>query len=64
MMFLPYGDLSDAGQFSHLNYNIQPKGIYHLAAQSHVRVSFDMPEYAGDTSGLGTTRLLEALRRS
>jgi GDPmannose 4,6-dehydratase len=62
--FLHYGDLSDAGQLSHLIYNIQPEEVYHLAAQSHVRVSFDMPEYTGDTSGLGTTRLLEALRRS
>jgi GDPmannose 4,6-dehydratase len=59
-----YGDLSDSGQLSHLIYNIQPDEIYHLAAQSHVRVSFDMPEYTGDTTGLGTTRLLEALRRS
>ena len=56
--FLHYGDLSDAGQLSHLIYNIQPEEVYHLAAQSHVRVSFDMPEYTGDTSGLGTTRLL------
>jgi GDPmannose 4,6-dehydratase len=62
--FLHYGDLSDSGQLSHLVYNIQPDEIYHLAAQSHVRVSFDMPEYTGDTTGLGTTRLLEALRRS
>jgi GDPmannose 4,6-dehydratase len=62
--FMHYGDLSDSGQLSHLIYNIQPDEIYHLAAQSHVRVSFDMPEYTGDTSGLGTTRLLEALRRS
>jgi GDPmannose 4,6-dehydratase len=59
-----YGDLSDSGQLSHLIYNIQPDEIYHLAAQSHVRVSFDMPEYTGDTTGLGTTRLLEAVRRS
>jgi GDPmannose 4,6-dehydratase len=62
--FMHYGDLSDSGQLSHLIYNIQPGEIYHLAAQSHVRVSFDMPEYTGDTTGLGTTRLLEALRRS
>jgi GDPmannose 4,6-dehydratase len=62
--FMHYGDLSDSGQLSHLIYNIQPHEIYHLAAQSHVRVSFDMPEYTGDTTGLGTTRLLEALRRS
>lgn len=62
--FLHYGDLTDSGQLSHLIYNIRPDEIYHLAAQSHVRVSFDMPEYTGDTTGLGTTRLLEALRRS
>ena len=63
-LFLHYGDLSDAGQLSHLVYNVQPDEIYHLAAQSHVRVSFDMPEYTGDSTGLGTTRLLEAIRRS
>jgi GDPmannose 4,6-dehydratase len=62
--FLHYGDLSDSGQLSHLIYNIQPDEIYHLAAQSHVRVSFDMPEYTGDVTGLGVTRLLEAIRRS
>jgi GDPmannose 4,6-dehydratase len=62
--FLQYGDLSDSGQLSHLIYNIQPEEIYHLAAQSHVRVSFDMPEYTGDITGLGVTRLLEAIRRS
>jgi GDPmannose 4,6-dehydratase len=62
--FLHYGDLSDAGQLTHLIYNIQPEEIYHLAAQSHVRVSFDMPEYTGDASGLGVTRILEAIRRS
>lgn len=63
-LFLHYGDLSDAGQLAHLVYNIQPDEVYHLAAQSHVRVSFDMPEYTGDSTGLGTTRLLEAIRRS
>jgi GDPmannose 4,6-dehydratase len=62
--FLHYGDLSDSGQLSHLIYNLQPDEIYHLAAQSHVRVSFDMPEYTGDVTGLGVTRLLEAIRRS
>jgi GDPmannose 4,6-dehydratase len=62
--FLHYGDLCDSGQISHLIYNIQPDEIYHLAAQSHVRVSFDMPEYTGDVTGLGVTRLLEAIRRS
>jgi GDPmannose 4,6-dehydratase len=62
--FLHYGDLSDSGQIGHLIYNIQPEEIYHLAAQSHVRVSFDMPEYTGDVTGLGVTRLLEAIRHS
>ena len=63
-LFLHYGDLSDSGQLTHLIYNIQPDEIYHLAAQSHVRVSFDTPEYTGDVVALGTTRILEALRRS
>jgi GDPmannose 4,6-dehydratase len=62
--FLHYGDLSDSGQLINLIYNIQPDEIYHLAAQSHVRVSFDTPEYTGDITGVGTTRLLEAVRRS
>ena len=62
--FLHYGDLSDSGQLTSLIYNLQPQEIYHLAAQSHVRVSFDMPEYTGDISGLGVTRLMEAIRRS
>ena len=63
-LFLHYGDLSDAGQLTHLIYNLQPGEIYHLAAQSHVRVSFDVPEYTGEVTGLGLTRLLEAIRRS
>lgn len=63
-LFLHYGDVSDSGQLTHLIYNIQPDEIYHLAAQSHVRVSFDMPEYTGDVVGLGTTRILEVMRRS
>ena len=63
-LFLHYGDLSDSGQLANLIYNIQPEEVYHLAAQSHVKVSFDMPEYTGDTTALGTTRLLEAIRRS
>ncbi len=62
--FLHYGDMCDSGQLANLIYNIQPGEIYHLAAQSHVRVSFDMPEYTGDVSGLATVRLLEAIRRS
>ena len=63
-LFLHYGDLSDSGQLVNLIYNIKPDEIYHLGAQSHVRVSFDMPEYTGDITALGTTRLLEAVRRS
>jgi len=63
-LFLHYGDLNDGGQLSNLIYNIQPNEIYHLAAQSHVRVSFDMPEFTGDVTGIGTTRMLEAIRRS
>ena len=63
-LLLHYGDLSDSGQLTELVYNIRPDEIYHLGAQSHVRVSFDMPEFTGDITGLGTTRLLEAIRRS
>lgn len=63
-LFLHYGDVSDSGQLTNLIYNIQPEEVYHLGAQSHVRVSFDMPEYTGDVTGIGTTRLLEAIRRS
>jgi GDPmannose 4,6-dehydratase len=63
-LFLHYGDLSDSGQLANLIYNIKPDEIYHLGAQSHVRVSFDIPEYTGDITALGTTRLLEAIRRS
>ena len=62
--FLHYGDLSDSGQLTNLIYNIQPDEIYNLAAQSHVRVSFDLPEYTGDVTAIGVTRLLEAIRRS
>ncbi len=63
-IYLHYGDLSDSGQLTNLIYNVQPDEIYHLGAQSHVRVSFDMPEYTGDITGIGTTRVLEAIRRS
>jgi len=62
--FLHYGDLSDSGQLTNLIYNIKPDEIYNLGAQSHVRVSFDLPEYTGDVTALGTTRILEAIRRS
>src|SRR5512138_3471761 len=63
-LFLHYGDLSDAGPLTSIIYNIKPDEIYNLAAQSHVRVSFDMPEYTGDITAMGTTRLLETLRKS
>ena len=63
-LFLHFGDLSDAEQINNLIYNIKPDEIYHLGAQSHVRVSFDIPEYTGNVTALGTVRLLEAIRRS
>jgi GDPmannose 4,6-dehydratase len=63
-LFLHYGDLSDAEQLSNIIYNVKPDEIYHLGAQSHVRVSFDIPEYTGNVTGLGTARILEAIRRS
>jgi GDPmannose 4,6-dehydratase len=63
-LLLHYGDLSNAEQLTNLIYNIRPDEIYHLGAQSHVKVSFEMPEFTGDVSGLGTTRILEAVRRS
>ena len=63
-LFLHYGDLSDSGQISNVIYNIKPDEVYHLGAQSHVRVSFDVPEYTSNVNALGTTRLLEAIRKS
>jgi GDPmannose 4,6-dehydratase len=63
-LYLHYGDLSVSGQLTDLLYEINPDEIYHLGAQSHVRVSFDMPEYTGDVTGMGTLRLLEAIRRT
>lgn len=61
---LHYGDLSDGGHLRRLMEMIKPNEIYHLGAQSHVRVSFDIPEYTGDVTGMGTLRLLEAIRES
>ncbi|MGH7456091.1 MAG: GDP-mannose 4,6-dehydratase, partial [bacterium] len=61
-LFLHYGDLTDSVQLSKLLYNLEPDEIYHLGAQSHVRVSFDIPEYTGDVTALGTIRILEAIR--
>ena len=63
-MYLHYGDLASAGNVTELIHAIQPDEIYNLAAQSHVRVSFDLPEYTGDITGLGALRVLEALRKS
>ena len=63
-LFLHYADLTDGSRLATLLNGIQPDEIYNLAAQSHVRVSFDEPEYTGDTTGLGTVRLLEAMRQS
>ncbi|HEY62824.1 MAG TPA: GDP-mannose 4,6-dehydratase [Anaerolineae bacterium] len=61
---LHYGDLASQGSLLDIIYNVQPDEIYNLGAQSHVRVSFDLPEYTGDVTGLGTIRILEAIRRS
>jgi GDP-mannose 4,6-dehydratase len=55
--FLHYGDLADSSQIYNIIHNIKPDEIYHLGAQTHVRVSFDIPEYTGDVTGLGTIRL-------
>ena len=63
-LFLHYGDLSDGEQTSNIIYNVKPDEIFHLGAQSHVRVSFDLAEYTGNITALGTTRILEAIRRS
>jgi GDPmannose 4,6-dehydratase len=63
-MFLHYGDLSDSSRLVKLIYELQPDEIYHLGAQSHVRVSFETPEYTADVTGTGTVRLLEAIRES
>jgi GDPmannose 4,6-dehydratase len=61
-LFLHHGDLSDGVGLVNLLREIAPDEVYHLAAQSHVKVSFEMPDYTGDTTGLGTIRLLEAIR--
>jgi len=63
-VYLHYGDLSVSGHITDLINEIKPDEIYNLGAQSHVRVSFDMPEYTGDVTGLGTIRLLEAIRKT
>ena len=61
-LFLHYGDLSDGARLVTLLHEIDPDEVYNLAAQSHVRVSFDEPEHTGDTTGIGAMRLLEAVR--
>jgi GDPmannose 4,6-dehydratase len=63
-LFLHHGDLSDGTNMARLLNNIEPDEIYNLGAQSHVRVSFDEPEYTGDVVGLGTQRLLETIRHT
>src|SRR5690348_3189403 len=59
---LHYGDVCDGSSLMRLLYEIQPDEFYNLAAQSHVKVSFEIPEYTGDATGMGALRLLEALR--
>ena len=61
-LFLHYGDLTDASSINHIVRTVRPDEIYHLAAQSHVRVSFDIPEYTSNVTALGTLRLLDAIR--
>ena len=60
--FLHYGDLSDSVNLVKLLYQLKPDEIYHLGAQSHVRVSFEIPEYTADITAVGTIRILEAVR--
>jgi len=61
--FLHYGDITDASSLHHIVRTVQPDEVYNLAAQSHVRVSFDVPEYTGETVGLGVTKILEAVHQ-
>src|SRR5690348_15445271 len=63
-LHLVYGDLNDASSLNTIIKRIQPHEIYNLGAQSHVKVSFEVPEYTGEITGLGTTRLLEAIRET
>jgi GDPmannose 4,6-dehydratase len=63
-LFLHYGDLSDSVQMIKLLYDLKPEEIYNLGAQSHVRVSFDIPEYTGNVTGLSAVRILEAVREA
>ncbi|HVQ45030.1 MAG TPA: GDP-mannose 4,6-dehydratase [Candidatus Saccharimonadia bacterium] len=61
---LHFGDVADASNMSRIIEQVKPDEVYHLAAQSHVRVSFDIPEYTGDVTGLGTLRILDAIREN
>ena len=63
-LFLHYGDISDSTNLVKLLYRLEPEETYHLAAQSHVRVSFEIPEYTADTTAVGTARILEAVRET
>lgn len=62
--FMHYGDLSDSGSLVNLIRDLEPDEVYHLGAQSHVKVSFEIPEYTADATGMGTVRMLEAIRAS
>ncbi len=63
-LFLHYGDISDSTNLIRLLYNLKPDEVYHLASQTHVRVSFDIPEYTADVTGVSTVRILEAIREA
>ena len=63
-LFLHYGDISDSTNLIKLLYRVRPDEVYNLAAQSHVRVSFDIPEYTGDVTALGAVRILEAIHET
>src|SRR5437764_5704249 len=63
-LFLHHADLQDSSRLVRLLYELQPDEVYHLGAQSHVRVSFDIPEYTADVTGMGTIRILEAIRET
>jgi GDPmannose 4,6-dehydratase len=63
-LFLHYGDISDSEKISNMIQNVKVDEIYNLAAQTHVRVSFDIPEYTGNVTALGTARILESMRRA
>src|SRR5215471_19078079 len=62
-LFLHYGDLNDASSLQSILASVEPDEVYNLGAQSHVRVSFDIPEYTGEVTAIGAIRLLEAIRK-